>query len=92
MSKENEGIDVNEFIDKNISIGGHFDADDVAWENVFDGQNEGYIMIYTPKYKWFPAKWGKWFPKMMKAETWQATVKWTEGESMATLTVKGEEE
>ncbi len=68
-----------------LSFGGHFDANEVAWETAFEDQTEGYIMIYTSKYKWFPAKWGRWFPKMMKAETYPATVKWKEGESMARL-------
>ena len=92
MPKEDEGTDISKYINKEISFGGHFDVDDVAWADAFEGQDEGYIMIYTPKYKWIPAKVSQRFPRLMKAETWEASVKWTEGESMATLTVKGEEE
>ena len=71
---------------------GYVDSSEVAWGVAFDGSNEGYIMIEVPKYKWFHAKWGKRFPRMMKMEGHAVTVAATSNPDMVQLVEREEEE
>ena len=71
----------------------HADVADV--EIAFEGTGEGYIMIYSSKYKWFPTSWGRWFPQMMRVVSYPVSVQDntldTKGRFMVTLQREEEE-
>ena len=47
---------------------GYVDSSDMAFDTILDGESEGYIMIYSPKYKWIPKKIANKFSRrLMKA-------------------------
>jgi len=58
--------------------------------SAFDNEPDGYIMIVRPKYKWFPARLGRWFPKMMVYD--QFSVRLEETENPDVLRMKRREE
>ena len=76
-----------------FTVGGHWDHGyvDADLISAFGGESEGYIMIYSPKYKWFPAKLGRWFPKMMVAEAYPVSVEATNSPDMVMLRREEEE-
>jgi len=59
--------------------------------SAFGDDLDGYIMIYLPRYKWFPEKLGRWFPKMMKWETFPVSAEATNNPEVMTLVEREEE-
>jgi hypothetical protein len=70
----------------------HHDYIDANVIHVFDSEASGYIMIYRPRYWWFPEKLGRWFPKLMTFDAYPVEAVPTTNPDVLKLVSREEEE